>query len=143
MLPLNTQKWLLQLLWACFGALCCNTLCHILQDYFLCLLSFCSSLSFSPQGPISPYYSQRYGFSPDCKVVAFTGDNPGEMIECGRCREYHYVCTENLNQSLTPRCFLCSKRILYLSALVLFSSSLPSITGSSEVQTSWRSWVDR
>lgn len=24
---------------------------------------------------ISPYYVQRYGFRPDCKVVAFTGDN--------------------------------------------------------------------
>ncbi|NWQ77192.1 XYLB kinase, partial [Columbina picui] len=30
-------------------------------------------------GPISPYYSQRYGFSPDCKVVAFTGDNPASL----------------------------------------------------------------
>uniref|UniRef100_A0A663M5A0 Xylulose kinase n=1 Tax=Athene cunicularia TaxID=194338 RepID=A0A663M5A0_ATHCN len=31
------------------------------------------------QGPISPYYSQRYGFSPDCKIVAFTGDNPASL----------------------------------------------------------------
>ncbi|XP_053605416.1 xylulose kinase [Plodia interpunctella] len=26
-------------------------------------------------GQISPYFVQRYGFRPDCKVVAFTGDN--------------------------------------------------------------------
>ncbi|MFT7816077.1 xylulose kinase isoform X2 [Arapaima gigas] len=31
------------------------------------------------QGPISPYYVSRYGFSSNCKVVSFTGDNPGEM----------------------------------------------------------------
>ena len=29
------------------------------------------------QGNISNYFVERYGFSPDCKVVAFTGDNPG------------------------------------------------------------------
>ncbi|KAG6441668.1 hypothetical protein O3G_MSEX001921 [Manduca sexta] len=26
-------------------------------------------------GAISPYYVQRYGFKPECRVVAFTGDN--------------------------------------------------------------------
>ncbi|CAH2040183.1 unnamed protein product, partial [Iphiclides podalirius] len=26
-------------------------------------------------GKISPYYVHRYGFKPDCKVIAFTGDN--------------------------------------------------------------------
>ncbi|XP_040446165.1 xylulose kinase isoform X2 [Falco naumanni] len=35
--------------------------------------------SHSVLGPISPYYNQRYGFSPDCKVVAFTGDNPASL----------------------------------------------------------------
>ncbi|PKU34978.1 xylulose hypothetical protein [Limosa lapponica baueri] len=39
-----------------------------------CLASITGSRAY--EGPISPYYSQRYGFSPDCKVVAFTGDNP-------------------------------------------------------------------
>lgn len=34
----------------------------------------------SPQGAISSYYVQRYGFSPACKVVAFTGDNPGKCL---------------------------------------------------------------
>ncbi|OWR42515.1 xylulose kinase isoform 1 [Danaus plexippus plexippus] len=31
--------------------------------------------SASVVGSISPYFVQRYGFKPDCKVVAFTGDN--------------------------------------------------------------------
>ncbi|XP_045767284.1 xylulose kinase [Maniola jurtina] len=31
--------------------------------------------SASVVGTISDYYVQRYGFKPDCKVVAFTGDN--------------------------------------------------------------------
>lgn len=26
-------------------------------------------------GAISPYFVQRYGFKPECRVVAFTGDN--------------------------------------------------------------------
>lgn len=30
-------------------------------------------------GAVSPYYTQRYGFPPDCKVVAFTGDNPASL----------------------------------------------------------------
>uniref|UniRef100_A0A8C9VE54 Xylulose kinase n=1 Tax=Scleropages formosus TaxID=113540 RepID=A0A8C9VE54_SCLFO len=31
------------------------------------------------QGQVSPYYVGRYGFPADCKVVSFTGDNPGTM----------------------------------------------------------------
>nr|XP_048693492.1 xylulose kinase isoform X8 [Caretta caretta] len=31
------------------------------------------------EGSVSPYYIQRYGFSPDCKVVTFTGDNPASL----------------------------------------------------------------
>ncbi|MEE6467355.1 hypothetical protein FKM82_007210 [Ascaphus truei] len=30
-------------------------------------------------GPVSTYYVQRFGFSPGCKVVAFTGDNPASL----------------------------------------------------------------
>ncbi|XP_030624429.1 xylulose kinase isoform X2 [Chanos chanos] len=30
-------------------------------------------------GPVSCYYAKRYGFPNDCKVVAFTGDNPGSL----------------------------------------------------------------
>ncbi|XP_051624259.1 xylulose kinase isoform X2 [Manacus candei] len=39
----------------------------------------CPVPSHSVLGTISPYYSQRYGFSPDCKIVAFTGDNPASL----------------------------------------------------------------
>ncbi|KAM4689628.1 xylulose kinase [Discoglossus pictus] len=35
--------------------------------------------SSSVLGQISAYYVQRYGFSSDCKVVAFTGDNPASL----------------------------------------------------------------
>ena len=28
---------------------------------------------------VSPYLVQRYGFSPQCKVAAFTGDNPASL----------------------------------------------------------------
>ncbi|KAM6953860.1 xylulose kinase [Aplochiton taeniatus] len=30
-------------------------------------------------GLVSSYFVCRYGFSPDCRVVAFTGDNPGSL----------------------------------------------------------------
>ncbi|XP_064187159.1 xylulose kinase isoform X2 [Anguilla rostrata] len=30
-------------------------------------------------GPVSAYFISRYGFPVDCKVVAFTGDNPGSL----------------------------------------------------------------
>ncbi|XP_067291264.1 xylulose kinase isoform X2 [Pseudorasbora parva] len=30
-------------------------------------------------GCVSPYYSERYGFPQSCRVVAFTGDNPGSL----------------------------------------------------------------
>ncbi|XP_055457548.1 xylulose kinase isoform X4 [Psammomys obesus] len=35
--------------------------------------------SCSVVGTISSYYVQRYGFSPGCQVVAFTGDNPASL----------------------------------------------------------------
>lgn len=31
-------------------------------------------------GSISDYFVQRYGFDKDCKVVAFTGDNPASLV---------------------------------------------------------------
>lgn len=34
-------------------------------------------------GPISPYYVARYGFSPDCAVLPFSGDNPCSLIGLG------------------------------------------------------------
>ncbi|XP_065582639.1 xylulose kinase-like isoform X3 [Artemia franciscana] len=30
-------------------------------------------------GQIAPYFVQRYGFNPECKVVSFTGDNPASL----------------------------------------------------------------
>ncbi|XP_068939842.1 xylulose kinase [Petaurus breviceps papuanus] len=35
--------------------------------------------SSSVLGPISSYYVQRYGFNSECKVIAFTGDNPASL----------------------------------------------------------------
>ncbi|XP_039093148.1 xylulose kinase isoform X2 [Hyaena hyaena] len=35
--------------------------------------------SCSVVGAVCPYYVQRYGFPPGCKVVAFTGDNPASL----------------------------------------------------------------
>ena len=34
-------------------------------------------------GPISPYYTRRYGFAADCSVLPFSGDNPSSLIGLG------------------------------------------------------------
>ncbi|MEW6750379.1 MAG: FGGY family carbohydrate kinase [Candidatus Latescibacterota bacterium] len=39
-----------------------------------------------PVGPISPYFVECYGFSPDCLVVPFSGDNPCSLIGLGLVR---------------------------------------------------------
>lgn len=31
-------------------------------------------------GTISPYFVQKYGFSPDAQIIAFTGDNPSTLL---------------------------------------------------------------
>lgn len=31
-------------------------------------------------GSVSPYFVSRYGFSPECQVAPFTGDNPGTIL---------------------------------------------------------------
>ena len=31
-------------------------------------------------GSISPYFVSKYGFSPDCKITPFTGDNPATIL---------------------------------------------------------------
>ncbi|XP_046397984.1 xylulose kinase [Ischnura elegans] len=36
--------------------------------------------SYANIGPISPYFVERFGFSPECRVVAFTGDNPASLV---------------------------------------------------------------
>lgn len=35
--------------------------------------------SHTVSGIISPYYADRYGFSPACRVIAFSGDNPNSL----------------------------------------------------------------
>lgn len=34
----------------------------------------------SEVGGVSSYYVERWGFSPECKIIAFTGDNPASLI---------------------------------------------------------------
>ncbi|XP_057178795.1 xylulose kinase isoform X2 [Triplophysa rosa] len=41
--------------------------------------------STSVLGGISPYFVERYGFSKNCEVVAFTGDNPGSLAGMRLC----------------------------------------------------------
>ncbi|XP_069674965.1 xylulose kinase [Periplaneta americana] len=36
--------------------------------------------SYTNLGPISKYYVDRFGFNPECSVIAFTGDNPASLI---------------------------------------------------------------
>ncbi|KAJ8917192.1 hypothetical protein NQ315_012684 [Exocentrus adspersus] len=36
--------------------------------------------SYANVGPITNYYTERYNFSPQCRVVACTGDNPASLI---------------------------------------------------------------
>ncbi|KAI0389809.1 xylulose kinase-like protein [Xylariaceae sp. FL0594] len=31
-------------------------------------------------GNVSPYFTERFGFSPDCRIAAFTGDNPATIL---------------------------------------------------------------
>ncbi|KAI1815315.1 xylulose kinase-like protein [Poronia punctata] len=31
-------------------------------------------------GTVSPYFVERFGFSPDCRITAFTGDNPATIL---------------------------------------------------------------
>lgn len=47
---------------------------HDLRELLGAPVPSCSIL-----GSISDYYVQRYGFSDDCKVCAFTGDNPAAL----------------------------------------------------------------
>ncbi|CAK8678551.1 xylulose kinase-like isoform X2 [Clavelina lepadiformis] len=56
-----------------------------------CLLSVADNLeeklgipvpSSTDLGYISSYFCQRYGFNSNCKVIAFTGDNPASLAGC-------------------------------------------------------------
>ena len=39
--------------------------------------------SLSVVGPICDYFVKRFGFSPECEVIVFTGDNPESALGCG------------------------------------------------------------
>lgn len=49
--------------------------------------------SYTNIGPVSKFYVERYGFNPQCRVIAFTGDNPASLIgnlrELYRRKEWH------------------------------------------------------
>ncbi len=36
-------------------------------------------------GKVSPYFVSKYGFSADCRVACFTGDNPASLVGMGAC----------------------------------------------------------
>lgn len=36
--------------------------------------------SYSDIGPISPYFVERFDFKEECRIIAFTGDNPGSLV---------------------------------------------------------------
>lgn len=36
-----------------------------------------------PQGTVSAYFTEKYGFSSSCKVCPFTGDNPASLVGMG------------------------------------------------------------
>ena len=56
-----------------------------LREVYQCV-SFCHSgrcinvYRSVTQGGVSQYMCERYGFAKDCKVIAFTGDNPGMSL---------------------------------------------------------------
>lgn len=63
------------------------------------------------QGCVSPYYSERYGFPQSCKVLAFTGDNPGKnqafsVILCSTCYKQSSFTSENQNIERTGDAYL-------------------------------------
>lgn len=57
-------------------------------------------------GPIAPYYTTRFGFSSDCKVVTFTGDNPCEED----CTVLYHVTILHLTHSFSSRHEACRGR---------------------------------
>ncbi|XP_047358248.1 xylulose kinase isoform X4 [Vespa velutina] len=36
--------------------------------------------SYNNIGPISSYFVERFGFNESCRIIAFTGDNPGSLV---------------------------------------------------------------
>jgi xylulokinase len=44
-----------------------------------------------PAGNIAPYFSTKYGFSSNCKICPFTGDNPASLVGMGATTPGHVV----------------------------------------------------
>lgn len=71
-LDIRTKKWNQQLLDAC-GPDLASKLGEAVPSY-------------ANLGPVSNYFVERYNFSPNCRVIAATGDNPASLV--GK-----YICT--------------------------------------------------
>ncbi|EZA55801.1 hypothetical protein DMN91_011506 [Ooceraea biroi] len=57
-------------------------------------VSSCSNI-----GPISPYFVERFGFNEECRVIAFTGDNPGSLVGM-RLKEGDIACSLGTSDTL-------------------------------------------
>ncbi|XP_077274368.1 xylulose kinase isoform X2 [Temnothorax americanus] len=55
--------------------------------------------SYSDIGPISPYFVERFGFNEECRIIAFTGDNPGSLIGM-RLKEGDIACSLGTSDTL-------------------------------------------
>ncbi|XP_012286232.1 xylulose kinase isoform X2 [Orussus abietinus] len=55
--------------------------------------------SHSDIGSISPYFVERFGFDEKCRVVAFTGDNPGSLVGM-RLRKGDVACSLGTSDTL-------------------------------------------
>ncbi|XP_043286890.1 xylulose kinase isoform X2 [Venturia canescens] len=55
--------------------------------------------SYTNIGPISPYFVERFGFNEECRIVGFTGDNPGSLIGM-RLKENDVACSLGTSDTL-------------------------------------------
>ncbi|KAM0735926.1 Xylulose kinase [Formica fusca] len=55
--------------------------------------------SYSDIGPISPYFVERFDFKEKCRIIAFTGDNPGSLVGM-RLKEGDIACSLGTSDTL-------------------------------------------
>ncbi|XP_029159809.1 xylulose kinase isoform X2 [Nylanderia fulva] len=55
--------------------------------------------SYSDIGPISPYFVERFDFKEECRIIAFTGDNPGSVVGL-RLKEGDIACSLGTSDTL-------------------------------------------
>ncbi|XP_011871845.1 PREDICTED: xylulose kinase isoform X2 [Vollenhovia emeryi] len=55
--------------------------------------------SYSDIGPVSPYFVERFGFNEECRIIAFTGDNPGSLVGM-RLKEGDIACSLGTSDTL-------------------------------------------